>query len=194
MIALLLAVSSLAAKPINLAAWQSVTVDYTMKTTGTSSCQTTFRGTGGNPVVQKDFVTFAGTWEIVSDTCQGRTVFAPADKVAHHTLRLDKTGKAIDEWVVHAKAADNQRFTSDIQARGQYWINELAAVPSTTGVFAWKSTETQGIFPLSVTIDHDLTVTLGTGPLPAPVAPVEAPAEAPVEAPAPEAEAPPAAP
>lgn len=167
---LLLVLPALAAKPVDLTAWSTITVDYTMKTTGTMSCQTVYRGTGSDPVVNQDHVTFRGTWEVVSDTCQGNTVFAPADKVAHHTLRLEKGGKAVEEWVVHANAADHTRFESDIKARGQYWINELAAVPA-AGVFTWKGTETQGMFPLNITIDHDLTVKLAA---PAPTAPVPA--------------------
>ncbi len=159
---LLLALIALApAKPLDLSTSKSITVDYTMTTTGTVTCSTVYKGTGEQIAADGPRVTFAGSWEVVSDSCQGNTIWVGADKKAHHTLRLDAAGKAVDEWVVHAKAGDHARFTSNIKARGQYWINELAAVPS-SGVITYSTTEEQGMYPLSVTIEHALKITLGS--------------------------------
>lgn len=165
------------AKPLDLSVYKGITVDYTMTTKGSSSCATTFRGTGASPVVDGGRITFEGTWVIVEDSCQGKTVWAAGEgKPAHHTLRLDGKGKAFEEWVVHSKAADHERFESNIQARGQYWINELA-MPVKDG-FHYTVTETQGMFPLTVEISHDLTVTLLDKAPEVPAAPAaEAPAE-----------------
>ena len=162
MLPLLLALSLPAeAKAPDLSAITSIEVSYTMTTTGTVACETVFKGTGADPVVDGDHVTFAGTWEIVSDSCKGATVWAPKDKVAHHTLRLGKDD-AFDEWIVHANAADNTRFESSIADRGQYWINELGADAKADAI-AYTTKESQGIGPLSVEIAHDLKIALKRG-------------------------------
>lgn len=193
LLALALLASPAEAKPFDLAPYKGITVDYTMTTKGTSSCATTFRGVGIDPVVDGGRITFTGTWEIVKDSCQGNTVWGGAPgETAHHTLRLDAKGKGFEEWVVHKNAADHTRFESNIKARGQYWINELG-VAAGDG-FHYTATETQGMFPLSLEITHDLKVDLLTEAPELPAAPAaeEAPAEeaAPEEAAAPaEAEA-----
>lgn len=147
---------SATAKSPDLSQLASITVDYTMESSGTISCVTVFKGTGTAPAVDGDRVTFTGTWEIVSDTCNGATVWAPAedDKTAHHTLRLGKKG-VLDEWVVHREADDHERFQSNIKDRGQYWINELGADLSASSV-EYSTQEKQGVGPLTITIDHKL--------------------------------------
>lgn len=162
------------ARPLDLSGWQGVEVSYVMKTQGTLTCQTTFQGSGASPKVVGDAITFEGTWKIVADSCQGKTVWAPEDGTAFHTLRLGKGGKSVDEWIVHDKAGDSTRFLSDISARGQFWINELAATPDGSGAFRYSTSEEQGMFPLKITIEHTLEVKLlATAP--------EAPASEPVE-------------
>ena len=159
------------AKAPDLAAIASIEVDYTMKTSGTVSCETVYKGAGAQPTVEGDRVTFVGTWTVVSDTCNGATIWVPKEGRAHHTLRLGKD-KALDEWVVHLNEADNTRFESNIAARGQYWINELASDVNADQV-AYTSSETQGIGPLKITIAHDLKISLARGAAP------EAPSESP---------------
>ncbi len=176
MLALLAALLAPAhARAPDLSAFRSVEVAYKMVSTGTMSCETTYRGRGVDPVVQGDAVTFTGTWEVVQDTCRGATVWVPEDGQAFHTLRLDKKGKAFDEWIVHDKAEDTTRFTTNIKDRGQYWINELAA-PASGGEIHYTAEETQGIGPLSITIAHDLTIRLHTD---APAEPAPEPSDAP---------------
>lgn len=151
------------AKAPDLGEITAISVEYTMKTSGTNTCETVFKGTGTDPVVSGDAVTFSGTWSIVSDSCKGATIWAPEDGKAHHTLRLKD--KDFDEWIVHASAGDTTRFESNIAARGQYWINELGADAKSDTV-AYTTSEKQGIGPLSIEITHDLKIELTRGTAP----------------------------
>jgi hypothetical protein len=147
MIALFYATAALAAEPLDLTIYKKVDLSYVISLSG---CEGTYEGSGKVISAEANRITFRGTWTTDSQTClakKGESVgtsvlWVPDDKKAFHTVRLTADNTAIEEWIVHGEEADQERFTSNMQAQKQYWINELASVP----------------------VDHSLTFTL-TEPL-----------------------------
>ncbi len=146
----LLAMSTtLAAEPIDLTPIKKIEIAYTVDMAG---CAATYEGAGKAVTTEDKRVTFKGTWTTDTGSCLAKkgaavgtkVLWVPGDGKAFHTVRLTADGSAIEEWVVHKNAEDHERFTSGIQAKGQYWINELAGVPA-DNVVTYELTEEFGL-------------------------------------------------
>ena len=163
MISLLLATSALANEPLDLSAYKKIDVDYRIEMAG---CAGTYKGTGKVSSADQGRITFKGTWTADKNSCLAQkaesvgsaVLWLPDDKKAFHTVRLTSDQMAIEEWIVHGKEADQERFSSNMQAQQQYWINELAGVPvdhvltfALTEKFALGRGETQHVLTLSFT-------------------------------------------
>jgi hypothetical protein len=134
MISLLFSTAVLANEPLDVSIYKKIDIAYRISLSG---CEGTYEGSGKVVSATSDRITFRGTWTTDSSSClskKGESVgtsvlWVPDDKKAFHTVRLTDDKTAIEEWIVHGEEADQERFSSNMQAQKQYWINELAGLP-----------------------------------------------------------------
>jgi len=140
---------AVAAEPLDLSDIKKIDIAYTIDMVG---CASTYAGSGKVTEAEANHVTFKGSWTTDKTSClakKGATVgmtvlWVPDDEKAFHTVRLTADKSAIEEWIVHKNESDHERFTSGIQAKGQFWLNELAGVPK-DNVLTYTVTEEMGI-------------------------------------------------
>jgi hypothetical protein len=123
-------------------------------------CAVTWEGGGKLVSTQAGSLLYGGTWKKTSGHCHDvLTLWTPADGKAFHTLRLDRAGTAVTEWIAHARAEDTTRFTTDIKAQGQVWLSEFSApIDPKTHVAVHKETATGDAGGVTVASEHSLRI------------------------------------
>jgi len=130
----LLSTLALANEPLDLSGYKKIEISYQLDLVG---CVGRYTGSGKVTSAEPERITFKGTWTSDKNTCLAEkaasvgspALWEPDDKKAFHTVRLTPDRTAIEEWIVHGREEDQERFRSNIQAQQQYWINELGGVP-----------------------------------------------------------------
>ena len=123
-------------------------------------CAVTWEGTGKLVSAQAGSLLYGGTWKQTSGRCHDAlTLWTPADGKAFHTLRLDRAGTAVTEWIAHARAEDTTRFTQDIKARGQVWLSDFQApIDPKTHVAVHNEKATGDAGGVTIASEHSLRV------------------------------------
>ena len=123
-------------------------------------CQVTWEGTGKLLSTPAGSLLYGGTWKQTSGHCHDAlTLWTPTDGKAFHTLRLDRAGTAVTEWIAHARAEDTTRFTHDIKARGQVWLSDFTArIDPKTHVAVHKESATGEAAGVTIASEHSLRI------------------------------------
>ena len=125
-------------------------------------CAVTWEGTGKLVSAEAGSLLYGGTWKQTSGHCHDAlTLWTPTDGKAFHTLRLDRAGTAVTEWIAHARDTDTTRFTHDIKARGQVWLSDFAApIDPKTHIAVHKESAVGEVGGVTIASEHSLRVAL----------------------------------
>jgi len=126
-------------------------------------CTSSYAGDGAQVEAVGDRLTLFGAWRLVSSDCSDsfqQAIWVDESEEAHHSFIFDAGMTELDDWVVHANAADYEPEPSALDHQQFYIIQMDAAWNDDTKVVHHNEMETQyldDIIPYFITSDVTFT-------------------------------------